>query len=140
MPRPKLMNSARVLVYINGRLFGICTSFAWTSHTPRRKVRAIDIPFPIELAPTTAEVDWTMGVLRLLGDGGMQGHGLAVPMASIVKEKYFTIELIERATNLSLFKADYCVTDSEQWSVAAKDLVRGNLTGTGIIWGNEASR
>jgi hypothetical protein len=137
--RPKLVSAAKVLVYINGKLFGRVVSFQWNSITPRKKIHTIDIPYPVELAATITEVTWTMGVLRSIGDGGMQGAGVVADQALLSREKYFTILLVERTSNLTLFKADYCATDSESWQISAKSLMSGQVSGSGIIWTNEAS-
>jgi hypothetical protein len=137
--RPKLVVAAKVLVYINGKLFGRCSSFQWTSLTPRKKIRTIDIQWPVELAATTTDVTWSMAVLRTIGDGGMQGAGVVAPQNVLSKEKYFTLLLVERTSNLTLFKADMCAVDSEGWSVNAKSLMAGQVSGSGIIWVNEAS-
>lgn len=139
--RPRLVTAAKVLCYVNGKLLGRVTSFSWTSTTPRKKIRGVDIPHPLELAATTTDVSWNMGVLRTVGDGGMQGAGMiAAQQADVVREKYFTLLLIERSSNLVLFKADYCNTDSENWSINAKAIMSGQVTGSGIVWNNETAQ
>lgn len=135
--RPKLVVAAKVLVYINGRLFGRCTSFQWTSRTPRRKIHVIDIQHPVELGATTVDVDWSMGVLRVIGDGGLQGAGVVAQQTDLSREKYFSLALVERSTGATIFKADLCATDSESWSVVAKDRMLGQANGSGIVWVNE---
>lgn len=139
--RPTLVTAAKVLVYVNGRLLGRCTSFSWSSLTPRKKIRTVDIVHPVELAPTTTEISWNMGVLRSVGDGGIQGVGMvAAQQVDVSREKYFTLLLIERSSNLVLFKADFCNTDSESWAINAKAIMTGQVSGSGIVWGNETAR
>lgn len=138
--RPKLVVSAKVLVYINGKLYGKCTSFSWSSNTKHRAIHSIDIPHPVELAPGQTDVAWQMSILRVIGDGGAQGAGIVAAQSDFTREKYFTLMLVERSTNLTIFQADYCVCDNEAWSGVAKDLLRGQLAGAGIIWGNEATK
>lgn len=135
--RPKLVVAARVLVYINGRLFGRCTNFHWVSKTPRRKIHTVDIQHPVELGATTVDVDWSMGVLRVIGDGGLQGAGMVAQQTELSREKYFTLTLVERVTGATIFKADLCATDSESWMIAAKDRMLGQANGSGVIWVNE---
>lgn len=139
MNRPRLVTGAKVLVYVNGKLFGRCAGFSWTSMTPRRKIRVIDVPFPVELAATGSEVTWTMNVLRTIGDGGMQGAGVLVPPAQVISEKYFTLQLVERTTGLTLFKSDFNNSDSESWQILPKMIMQGQIQGSGIVWVNEAS-
>lgn len=138
--RPKIVVGAKVLVYVNGKLLGRCTSFSWNSVTPNKKIRTVDIQWPVELATTTTEVNWTMGVLRTIGDGGLQGAGLVAPQAVLSKQKYFTLLLLERTSNMTLFRADMCVVDSENWTVTAKEKMAGTCSGSAIIWVNETSR
>ena len=136
--RPSTLNGARVLAYVNGKLLGIVTSFSWSSSTPRKAIRVVDIPHPVELAATTTEISWQMGVVRLMGDGGMQGNGIVANQTNIIKEKYFTIMLVERLSDLPVFQADMCQTDGEQWSITAKGLMTGTVSGKSIVWTNEA--
>jgi hypothetical protein len=138
--RPKIVHGARVLVYVNGKLFGVCTSFSWSSVSPRKKIRTIDISHAVELAATTTDVTFTMGVLRTIGDGGGQGAGVIALQSEVSKEKYFSVLLLERQSDLPLFKADLCQTDAEQWSVTAKGLATGQISCSGIIWSNEANQ
>lgn len=137
--RPILVSGAKVLCYINGKLFGRVTSFSWASATPRKKIRCVDISIPLELAATTTDLTWQMGVLRTIGDGGLQGSGIVADFNNVIKEKYFTILLIERTSNLVLFKSDLCNTDSESWSVVNKSIMSGQVSGSGILWQNETA-
>jgi hypothetical protein len=139
MTRPKIVVAAKILVYVNGKLFGRCTSFSWTSSTPRKKLRVIDIQVAVELMSTTIDVTWTMGVLRTVGDGGLQGAGVVAQQSELSREKYFTIQLVERTSGLTIFRSDLNNTDAEQWHVNAKGLLEGQASGSGITWVNEAS-
>jgi hypothetical protein len=139
MARPKLVSAPKILVYVNSKLFGRCTSFSWTSQTPRKRIQTIDVMHPMELAATTTNVSWTMGVLRTIGDGGLQGAGVVSQQSELSREMYFTIQLVERTSGLTLFRSDMNNTDSEQWSVTAKDLLLGNVSGSGISWVNETA-
>jgi hypothetical protein len=139
MSRPKIVVAAKILVYVNGKLFGRCTSFAWTSNTPRKKIRTIDIQNPVELAATSVDVVWSLGVIRTIGDGGLQGAGLAALQSQLSREKYFTLQLTERTSGLTLFRSDYNNTDTETWQVTAKGLLLGTAGGSGIQWVNETA-
>jgi hypothetical protein len=140
MTRPKIVVAAKILVYINGKLFGRCTSFSWSSMTPRKKIRTIDIQHPVELAATTVDIGWQMGVLRTIGDGGLQGAGVVAQQSDLSREKYFTIQLVERTSGLTLFRSDLNNTDAEQWGVTAKGLLSGTANGSGILWVNETAQ
>jgi hypothetical protein len=140
MARPKIIAGAHVLVYINGKLFGRATSFTWTSSTPGRKIRVIDTQHAVELAATTIDVDWTLGCVRTVGDGGFQGVGVAATQPTDNSlGKYFTIQLVERRSGLTLFRCDMNNANAEQWSVNAKAQTIGSVSASGIIWLNEAA-
>lgn len=140
MPRPKLITAPRILVYINSKLYGVVTSFTWTSSTPRKKIRSIDIMHPVELAATITEVTWNMGILRVMGDGGLQGAGVVAKSEYLSREKYFTILLVDRLSDLPLFNSEMNQVDSENWSVTAKGLLSGQVSGAGISWSNETNQ
>lgn len=139
MAQSKVITGGRTFCYINGNLFGRIDSFSFGYGTPKKAIRGIDIPFPIELAPTYLEVTGTMTLYRLVGDGGTQGAGINVDPMLLSLQKYFTILITERSSDINLFKADYCSTDNESWTVAARGVMKGTVTFHGIVWSNEAS-
>lgn len=139
MGQSRLITSARLLVYINGRLFGRCESFVINSVTPIKEIETIDLQFPSELAVTRCRVSWTMGVLRTIGDGGMQGAGIVAPQAVLSKQRYFTVQIVERQSGLTFFQSVLNMVDDESWSVVVKQIVRGSVSGRGILWTNETA-
>lgn len=140
MNRPKIIVAAKVLVYVNGKLFGRCTRFSWGSQTPGREIQVIDTMHPVELAPTTVKVNWTMGVLRTIGDGGLQGVGMVSQQSELSLDRYFTLQLVERTSGLTVFRCDLCNTNAEQWDITAKGEMAGTANGSGILWVNEAAQ
>jgi hypothetical protein len=137
MPRPRIVTGARVLCYINSILIGRVTSFSWNSLTPNKEARGVDVPYALELMPTTVGVSFTIALLRTIADGGAQGAGVTVPQNVISKQKYFTIVLTERETDTTLFRADYCMADSETWAAVAKTVMAGSVTARGVTWTND---
>ncbi len=138
MARPRILVAARVLCYINGRLLGRVTAFSWNSMTAHKEARGVDDPTVQEFMPTTVGVSGSIQLLRLIGDGGAQGAGITVPQSLVSREKYFTIVLIERETDSTIFRATECVASSESWGVAAKGILSGSVNFTGRSWSNEA--
>jgi hypothetical protein len=135
--KPKIVVAAKVLVYINNKLYGQVTSFSWNSSTPNKKIRTVDLQVPVELASTTSDITFNMGVLRTIGDGGIQGVGLVAPMPQLAKQKYFSILLLERTLKMPIFRADYCMVDDENWTLVAKEKMAGQVSCSAIIWTNE---
>lgn len=139
MGQPLTIPGAQVLCYINGRLYSQVESFEWESITPKKPIYGIDSVDPFELAVTTTAVRATLGAYRLHGDGGFQGAGIIAQFHDLPREKYFTFQLVDRKTKLTLFEAAFCSANREQWKVATKNLMRGTLNFEGITWVNEAA-
>jgi hypothetical protein len=138
MSRSRLIGAPQVVVFINGQPFGKCTSFQWTSLTPHVEEETVDVMFPVELKPVRTKVAFQMGVLRLIADGGMQAAGLVPQQQHLSRERYFTVQLIERKTGTTLFSSTMNVVDSESWSVRPKGLLEGTVVCKGVTWVNEA--
>ena len=123
-----VITGARILVYLNGKKFGRALSFGFTSSTPYREIETIDKTLPAELAPTRQRVSAQLGIIRTEADGGAEGMGLIPPGADLPRGQYFTIELRDRVTSLTLFRSDACCVDSQSWQVVAKGRWEGQLS------------
>jgi hypothetical protein len=132
----KVAAGSRVVVYINGQALGIVTGFDFTSDTPRKEIRGIDVPFPQELGSTTTSVSGTINVLKLILDLGAQGYNLVAPQIDISKEKYISILLVDAGLDTTIFQCDFAQITSERWSVPSRSIVSGTLSFQGIIWNN----
>lgn len=139
MARSRLIGAPQVLIYVNGKPFGKCTSLRWTSITPHKEQRSVDVLFPLEMIPTATSVAFELGVLRLVADGGMQAAGIVPQQQHLEREKYFTVQVVERKSGTTLFLAALCVCDSEVWGVPTKGLLAGTVACKGITWTNEAA-
>lgn len=137
MARPRLVSSARVNCYINGKLIGRVTGINWNSSTPHREARGVDDMFVQEFMPMTVGISGTIMLVRMIGDGGAQGVGISVPQSMVSKEKYFTMVLVERETDTTLFRMEQGVCHGENWQVTAKQLLAGVVNFSGIAWSNE---
>lgn len=133
------MTGAHVLLYINGRPFGRVIDFKFAETTPHREIRGIDEIEPVELAPTSASITGSIGVIRRLADGGAEGAGMKALMANLARSKYFTIMLVERTTDTQLFRADYCSVTSQSWDVPIRARVNGTINFSALTWNNEVT-
>jgi len=131
--------SAQVVCYINGKIYGKVTGFSFNSSTPKKEIRGIDSAEPYELAPTITSLSGTVNVLRLIGDGGIEGDQIGESFENVINERYFTLLLIERQRNTILFKADQCSVVSQSWDIPAKGICSGSISFIGITWQNEAT-
>lgn len=134
----RTLTGAHILVYINGKLYGRCNKFAWSSATPHKAIYGIDLPEPQELAPTSTHLSGAMSIYRTVTDGGAQGAGIVPRYVDIPRGRYFSITLLDRSTDTVVFQAGYCVCQDESWDIPMRGLITGNLRFEGIDWNNES--
>lgn len=135
-----IVAGAHIVCHINGRVYAQVISADWSSDTPKKAIYGIDSVEPFELAVTTSHVKGNLALYRLTGSGGLQGAGVIATFSDLPKEKYFSLQLIDRRTGTVLFDCPRCSADSERWTVASKSLVTGGLSFSGIAWVNETSQ
>lgn len=128
---------ARVSVYVNGKAYGRCSHFQFTSSTPLKEVRGLDSSIPAELAPTQASCHAQMNVWRTAADGGAEGAGMAVRYEDLPAGRYFSLMLIDQGTDQILFSAGSCSVESQSWDFPQKGAVQGTLNIKAITWSNE---
>lgn len=137
--RPRLISAARILVVLNGRIYGLCGGISWSANSPKRAARGVDVPYVQEYMPTTFEVTGSLSIYRTLGDGGLEGQGLQAAQIDQSKEKYITIQLVERDTEESILEINQAVIENQSWNAIAKGLLMGNISFRGIIFTNQAT-
>lgn len=136
--RARVIPSAAVVLYVNGRQFGRVQAFSFRAATARRALYGIDSTDPYELAPTVGRISATMTVYRTVGDGGAEGAGMAATMEDLSKEKYFGVMLVDRGAQDSvIFQADHCSMTSQSWSIASRGIITGNLEFEALTWSND---
>lgn len=139
MSRSPLATSAQVVLYVNGRSYAQVTGFNWSSVTPPKAIYGLDSGEPYELAPTITKVTGTVGLLRMVGDGGLEGAGIAPHLPDLPRGRYFSLALIHRGTDITIFRSDRCWVVSQSWDVPSKGRVSGSMTFEGFDWSNEAA-
>lgn len=139
MGRSRLTTAAQVILYINGKPYAQVTSFRWDAQTPSKAIFAVDSSSPYELAPTLARVQGSIGLLRVTGDGGLEGAGITTHAGNLPRNKYISLALIERGTDMQLFRADRCWVNSQSWDVPVKGRVTGQMAFEAIDWTNETA-
>lgn len=137
MARSRVVASAKLILYVNGSRFTPVTSFDWRSDTPRRAIYGLDSASPYEVIPTQTRVTGTVGLVKILSDGGLEGAGIAARLEDISREKYFTMSLVDISTDTTVFSASQCSVTSQSWSAPAKGFVTGRFDFEGILWNNE---
>lgn len=137
MAKSHVLSGAKVKLYINERPFGQATSFRWSSNTPKKALRGIDVLEPVELAVTGYQCTGSVSVIRLSNDGGAEGAGVITPYPELSREKYFSLTLIERHTDLVIFRANRCSLLSQSWEIPVRGIVTGNFSFEALEWTNE---
>ena len=137
MSRTKTIVTAGVLLYVNNKPYGQVKSFRFNSDTPRNAIYGIDSLDPFELAPTVTKVSGSIGLIRTLFDGGVEGAGLTANYEQLPREKYFSITLVEKASDTVLFRADFCSVTRQSWDFEAKEMVKGQVEFEALTWSNE---
>lgn len=130
---------AKILVFINGRVFGQATDFKWDSITPNTVRYGLDSLIGQEMTPGPVKVQGTIAVLRRHADGGLEGSGVVAPYESIERERYFSLLVIDRATGLRVFQADRCKVLTQTWAITSRGRMQGSFTFEALEWANEAS-
>lgn len=133
----KTITSAHIVCYINGKLYGRVSSFSWDSQTIHKPIYGVDSADPFELAASSTRISGNMQIYRLMGDAGAQGAGIVPKYEDMPRGRYFNITLIDRATDLILFQAKYCILQAESWNVPSRGIITGQCHFEAIDWSNE---
>ncbi|CAB4127329.1 hypothetical protein UFOVP75_142 [uncultured Caudovirales phage] len=139
MATNKTVVAAHALCFINGFLYGQVTGITWNSTTQIIQRDGLDSLVPYELSHGQARVQGTVQILRIHGDGGLEGAGVTAPFSKLSNSKYFSILIVDRTNGLKLFQADNCKVSSQDWTIMSKQRVTGQFSFQGIDWSNEAS-
>lgn len=138
MSRARVIPSAAVIVYVNGKPFGRISDFNFRSMTPRRALFGIDSMHPYELAPTTGTITASMRIYRTVGDGGAEGAGMTASFEDVPREKYFSVMLVDRgAQDTVIFQADFCSVTSQSWGIPSRGIITGNIEFEALTWSND---
>lgn len=131
------ITGASVVCLINGQLYGRVAGIKISSETPQRATHGLDSLEPYELQPLAVRLAGSLDLYRTHSDGGVQGVGIVPHYADLPRAKYFTIQIVDRATSLIIFDCRFASSTGEQWSAMAKGIMSGSLSFLGLSWQNE---
>ena len=137
MAQAKVVVSAGVRLHLNGRPYGRVKNFQFSSGTPRKALYGLDCMEPFELQPTITKCSGRVGLYRTIGDAGAEGAGFTTPFELLPREKYFSLQLVERSTDTVIFEATYCTVVDQSWSAPERGVVTGDIQFEAIEWSNE---
>ena len=129
-----LQTGAGVKLIINGSIVGFATGLSFTRQSNSKFIYGIDSPIPQEIALTTYGVQGTLTGIRVRDGGGLDGPGI-MDLSTVSKFfnfKYCNIEVVDRATNKTIYTIQKSVFDSDSWSIQAKSIITfsANFKGT----------
>lgn len=134
-----ILAGAHLKCMVNGRLLGWTSGIHYRIRTPARRAQGIDSAVTFELMPTTYDVAGSMEVYRGRAQGGAEGLGMAAFAKDLLKQKYSTIELVDRLSGDVVASFSGCLVTEQSWDARPKSLVTGNFTFEGVGYSNEAS-
>lgn len=138
MSWPSIIAAAHLKVFVNGRLLGWTTGFMPQTRTPVKRASGIDTSLTFELMPTGYDVTGNMVIIRGRAQGGIEGLGMAAFAKNLLRQKYCTIELVDRLTDQVVMKFAGCMVTSQAWDVSPKGIVTGRISFEGLDYSNEA--
>jgi hypothetical protein len=119
-------------------MFGRTADIKWTSSTPQREVHVVDWLPAWELVKQGVSLHGLLTIYRLHKDGGIEAAGMQATWADLVREKYFSIMVLDRYTDTVIFQANRCSVHSQDWR-AARGYVMGTIGFQALDWNNETS-
>lgn len=134
----RVLRGADLKLYINNRPFGKVVEIQWSIDEGIYPITTIDTTLPVEFADGPIRVSGSVQVLRLAGDGGLEGSGITVLPHRHELEKYITIHVIDRRTDAVVFQTDRVRVKSQSWRAATKSIMQGSFTFEGIGYLNES--
>lgn len=135
--RAQSVVSAGIICYINGKPYGRVRDFSFESTTGKKPQYGLDTLEPYELIPTNTRVTGRMTLQRTVGDAGAEGAALTVRFEDLPRERYFSVQLVERVSDTLIFEAKYCAVTRQAWTVPEKGIVTGTVEFEAIDWSNE---
>lgn len=137
MNQSLLLHGAKVYLYINGRPCGKTVSFQWGISYTRIPYYGVDVHEPVEFIPGSSRVHGTVTLYRLIGDGGAEGMGIVAPIPDLTLEKYFTLALVDRQHDTTVFQANSCTCTDQRWEAVTRSLMVGTLAFEALTYNNE---
>lgn len=137
MPRAKTVVSAGVYLALNGKKYAPVKDFSWSPAVSTKTIHGIDSLIPFELAPGATRSTGRISVYRTVGGAGAEGAGMIAMQGDIPRQKYFTVQLIERVSDTVIFEARFCSLVAQSWSATEKGKVTGVLDFESLDYSNE---
>jgi hypothetical protein len=124
------------VVYINGKPFSPISAISYQISTPFKTLYGVDTILPLDTVPQQVSYTASMQLYRVRSSGGIEGQGICPTWEAATRGKYFSIIVLDRATNDILFEGRKNRATSQSWQISAKQLVTGTVAFTGLGYNN----
>ena len=136
MPSSTVVRGGDVKVWINGNLFTPVSSVKYRINTNRKEIFGIDQIIPFELAPGTISIDGSVDVYRMKNNGSLEGRGIVAPLQKMLEEKYFSLVITDRETDICLLYIPQASLKEQNWSFQ-KGICTGSFSFAGIGYASD---
>ena len=109
MAYASVIQGAAVKCYVNGVLLGYVTAAAWNTLTRYGEAAEIDSNVVKEYMPGSYRVGGSFGILRGRSTGGLEGAGMVAFAEGMLRQKYLSIDLVDRVTGEVVERAAACL-------------------------------
>lgn len=132
MARAKILTGARAKVLINGQLVGLFSQCTWSIRQGKDPAFILGRYNPAEITPTTQEaVQLSLSGYRVV-DAGPYKVANATLLKNLLNEEDFSIAILDRQTNKTIFTAVGCRVQGWSSGVAARGVSDIRIDVTGI--------
>jgi hypothetical protein len=104
----------------------------------RHEIFTIDDNTAVEIIPGPVNITGQLRIYRKKGTGGAEGQGLVAPEHLILREKYFNLLVVDRATDSQIIEIENCSVTKQTWNFDSQSLAVGTIEFTGYGATNEA--
>ncbi len=134
--KTSIITGPHVIVYVNGKPFAHAAAFSYEESKPQKPIYGVDTLLPLDMVPGPLSYSAQLQMYRMRKLGGIEGDGLAPSWAAATRGKYFSLMLIDRATQDVLFEGHKNVVTGQSWNVATKSIMTGSVNFTGLFYAN----
>lgn len=132
----QILTSSAVVCYINGLPFGRVANIDIDISHHRKLIKTVDVLRAAEIVQQGYDINGSVTIFKLHSDGGVEAAGMAGVQADLNREKYFTILLVDRVTDTTIWQAPNCSVTSQRWSYT-RGLIIGNIGFQSLTISNE---
>lgn len=133
-----LMKAAIGFLVVDGRRIMQTVSYGFDAEQMWIEEYGLDEAGAAEFSPGTRRVFGEIGLVRVVGDGGPEGYGLGAPILLAPRQRYQTLEIVERQSGLAILSCQGKVVFGKQsWRSAVKGLQQGTMTFRADGWVTE---